>query len=74
MRPVQAVDAVAHDLGRAGGAEHERHRTGGHRLDDGDPEVLEPLGVVLGVLAEPGAVPVDRRFAEQPFDDRRRAR
>ena len=40
-----AVDAVAHDLGRAGRTEHERDRTGGHRLDDGDAEVLETLGM-----------------------------
>ena len=63
--PVATVHAVADDLGRPGGTEHERHRTGRHRLDDRDPEVLEAVRVALRVLTEPGAVPVDRRRREQ---------
>ncbi len=39
-----------------------------------DAEVLEAVGVALRILAEPGAVPVDRRLAEQLLDDRARAR
>ena len=71
---MDAVGAVADDLGRAGSTEHERDRAGGHRLDDRDAEVLEPLGVPRRILAEAGAVPVQRRLAEEALDDRRRTR